>query len=470
MAEGSFVKGTSSMHYPSNTERSVRAARRARLAATIAAQGGGVAVLFTASEKFRNRDADYPFRFDSHFHYLCGFAEPEAALVLVVEPDGGQRSILFCRERDAERETWDGRRFGPDGAREAFGVDEARPIGQLDPSMTQLLANCPALWVALGADAAFNARISGWLTAVRAQSRAGVSAPTVAIDVLAAVDAMRLIKDSLEIESMRRSASIAVDAHRRAMRTTRPGQFEYEVEAELLHEFRRRGSQAPAYGSIVAGGANACILHYRDNDAQLMEGDLLLIDAGCELDGYASDITRTFPVSGSFSGAQRTLYDIVLAAQHAAIAATRAGNPFIAPHDAAVKVLTQGMIDEGLISGNLEEAIAQERYKRFYMHRTSHWLGMDVHDVGDYRRTSAAWQPATGGQERPWRLLEPGMVLTIEPGLYVNAADDVPTAFHNIGIRIEDDALVTTDGCELLTQGVPTQASAIESLMAAGRG
>ena len=460
------------MHYPSDSERSARAHRRASLAATMAKRGGGVAVLLTATEKMRNRDADYPFRFDSHFHYLCGFTEPESALVLVVTADGAHRSILFCRERDAERETWDGLRFGPDGAREAFGIEYAQSIATLDETMTSLLANCPAIWVSLGSEPALDARINRWLSAVRSQSRAGVSAPSHAIDVRSAIDEMRLIKDSLEIETMRRAAVISADAHKRAMRTTRPGQFEYQVEAELLHEFRSRGAQSVAYGSIVAGAENACILHYRDNDARLRAGSLLLIDAGCEVDGYASDITRTFPVDGHFSGPQRAIYDIVLAAQHAAMAATAPGARFIDPHDAAVRVLTQGLIDEHLIAGPVEDAIAQGTYKRFYMHRTGHWLGMDVHDVGDYREPNSPWSdPGTDSSalERPWRTLQPGMVLTIEPGLYIRAADDVPAGFHDVGIRIEDDALVTSAGYEILTAGVPTAADAIEALMAEGR-
>ena len=363
-------------------------------------------------------------------------------------------------------------RCGPDGAREAFGIEHAQPIATLDETMTSLLANCPAIWVSLGSEPALDARINRWLSAVRSQSRAGVSAPSHAIDVRSAIDEMRLIKDSLEIETMRRAAVISADAHKRAMRTTRPGQFEYQVEAELLHEFRSRGAQSVAYGSIVAGAENACILHYRDNDARLRAGSLLLIDAGCEVDGYASDITRTFPVDGHFSGPQRAIYDIVLAAQHAAMAATAPGARFIDPHDAAVRVLTQGLIDEHLIAGPVEDAIAQGTYKRFYMHRTGHWLGMDVHDVGDYREPNSPWSdPGTDSSalERPWRTLQPGMVLTIEPGLYIRAADDVPAGFHDVGIRIEDDALVTSAGYEILTAGVPTAADAIEALMAEGR-
>jgi Xaa-Pro aminopeptidase len=273
---------------------------------------------------------------------------------------------------------------------------------------------------------------------------------------------MRLIKDSHEIAVMRRAGRISAAAHVRAMKACKPGMFEYEIEAELLHEFTRNGSQSPAYGSIVASGRHACVLHYRGNNAQMRAGDLLLIDAGCELDGYASDITRTFPVSGRFEGAQRTLYDIVLAAQKAAIAATRPGAHFNEPHDAAVRVLTQGMIDCGLISGPLDQAIESGAFRRFYMHRTSHWLGMDVHDCGDYREPGTS---GAAGATRPWRTLREGMVLTIEPGIYVRAADDVPEAFHDIGIRIEDDAWVTAGGCELLTSDVPKSSEAIEALM-----
>jgi len=453
------------MTAPTQAELRIRAQRRARLAQTMSSRGGGVAVLFTATEKMRNRDADYPFRFDSHFHYLCGFTEPESALVLVAEPDGGARSILFCRERDPERETWDGLRYGPEGAREAFGLDEAHPIGQLDEALGRLLADRAAVWYALGSESALDARVQRWLGSVRAQSRAGVDAPSQAIDVRCALDEMRLIKDDFEIDMMRRAAAISADAHCRAMRATAPGRYEYEIEAELLHEFRRRGSQHPAYGSIVAGGVNACILHYRENDSMLQPGSLLLIDAGCELHGYAADITRTFPVDGRFKGPQRAIYDIVLAAQHAAITATRAGGHFNEPHQAAVRVLTQGLIDERLLSGSVDDAIEQGTFKRFYMHRTGHWLGMDVHDVGGYREPGGQ---APDGGERPWRILRPGMVLTIEPGLYIRAAEDIPEGFHDIGIRIEDDALVTATGCEILTAGVPTDAIEIEHLMAHG--
>jgi Xaa-Pro aminopeptidase len=316
----------------------------------------------------------------------------------------------------------------------------------------------------LAASAESDAAVQRWLDAVRAQSRAGVSAPAAAFDVRALLDEMRMVKDEHELDTVRRAARISADAHVRAMRATAPGRREFEIEAELLHEFRRRGSQFPAYGSIVAGGCNACVLHYRDNDAVLADGDLLLIDAGCELDGYASDITRTWPVNGRFSGPQRELYEIVLASQAAAIEATRPGRHFMEPHDAAVRVLAQGMIDCGLVQGSLDGALESGAYRRFYMHRTGHWLGLDVHDCGEYREPGAA---APDGGEKPWRVLRPGMVTTVEPGIYVRAADDVPAAYHDIGIRIEDDAVVTDGGCEIITRDVPKSVADIEALMRA---
>ncbi|MBZ0104828.1 MAG: Xaa-Pro aminopeptidase [Sulfuricella denitrificans] len=423
--------------------------RRLRLAS---AMGGGVAVIPTAPERPRNRDSHYPYRFDSYFHYLTGFVEPEAVLVLVA--GDAPRSILFCREKNLEREIWDGFRHGPDGAKETFGFDEAHPIGQLDEMLPKLLADQPSLHFHLGADSAWDARAVGWLNSVREQVRSGIAAPGAIQDVRAVLDEMRLIKGDEEIATMRRAAEISAAAHVRAMRQTRPERREFEIEAELLHEFRRQGAQAPAYTSIVAGGGNACVLHYVSNDAPLRDGDLLLIDAGCELDGYAADITRTFPVNGRFSPAQKDLYQLVLASQAAAIEQVRPGSHWNAPHDAAVKVLAQGFIDLGLCQGTLAEVLEQESYKRYYMHRTGHWLGMDVHDVGEYK---------LGGE---WRLLEPGMVLTVEPGCYIRPADDVPERFWNIGIRIEDDVVVTESGCEVLTHGAPRTVAEIEELMA----
>jgi len=437
------------------------AQRRRQLADLMRARGGGVAVLATAPEVARNRDTHYPYRPDSYFHYLTGFPEPEAVLAIVADADS-TTSILFCRDKNEEREIWDGFRHGPVGALERFGLDDARSITTIDQELPKLLADRPALFHPLAADPVADAAVQRWLGAVRGQSRAGVTAPAAAYDLHALLDEMRLVKDAAELDLMRRAARISAGAHVRAMRATAPGRREYEIEAELLHEFRRHGSEFPAYGSIVAGGPNACVLHYRDNDRPLRDGDLLLIDAGCEFQGYASDITRTFPVNGRFSGPQRTLYEIVLAAQAAAIAATRPGARFTEPHDAAVRVLAQGMIDCGLIAGSLDGAIESGAYRRFYMHRTGHWLGRDVHDCGDYREPGEA---APAGGTKPWRVLRSGMVLTIEPGLYVRAADDLPSAFHDIGIRIEDDAAVTAEGCEILTADVPKTVDGIEALM-----
>ncbi|WP_250533015.1 aminopeptidase P N-terminal domain-containing protein [Caballeronia sp. AZ10_KS36] len=441
--------------------------RRERVLAQLRAQGGGLAVLSTAPEVMRNRDTDYPFRHDSYFYYLTGFSEPEATLVLNASArDGEPASILFCREKNAERETWEGFRYGPEAAAEAFGFDAAFAIGALDEHMPRLLADQPALFYALGTSAELDAKVRGWLDAVRAQSRSGVRAPTRAQHLLPIIDEMRMVKDAHEIAIMRRAASISAEAHRRAMHACRPGMREYELEAELLYTFRRRGAQAPAYGSIVATGANACVLHYPAGNAILRDGDLVLIDAACELDGYASDITRTFPASGRFTPAQRELYDIVLAAQSAAIDATRAGVSFDAPHQAALEVLSQGLLDTGILDkakfGGVENVIAERAYARFYMHRTGHWLGMDVHDAGEYREADG---PRDEQGARPWRTLVAGNVLTIEPGLYVRAAEDVPERFWNTGIRIEDDALVTPGGCDLLTREVPVAADEIEALM-----
>ena len=439
----------------------VYAKRRAALLARMQAQGGGVAIIPTAPEVMRNADADYPYRHDSYFYYLTGFTEPEATLVLVAGTK--QQAILFCREKNMEREIWDGYRYGPAAAKEEFGFDAAHAIDQIDVELPKLMTNMPTLFYALGSDANLDARIQNWLSGVRAQIRAGISAPAAAMDVRVLLNEMRLIKDADEIAIMQRAATISAHAHARAMRCAKAGLREYHLDAELLHEFRRHGSQFPAYGSIVATGANACVLHYRAGDAELRDGDLVLIDAGCELDSYASDITRTFPVNGKFSGPQKTLYEIVLAAQQSAIAATKPGLRFIDGHDAAVKVLSQGMLDTGLLDknkvGTLDDVLAKGDYRHFYMHRTGHWLGMDVHDVGDYR------DAAPVSEEKPWRTLQAGMVLTIEPGIYVRPTEGVPEEFWNIGIRIEDDALVTADGCRLLTHEAPKTVAEIEAVM-----
>jgi Xaa-Pro aminopeptidase len=426
--------------------------RRRQLASAI---GGGIAIIPTSPERVRNRDSHYPYRFDSYFYYLTGFREPESVLVLT---GGAQpRSILFCREKDQEREVWDGYRYGPEHARTALGFDEAYAIGSLDARVTELLADRVAVHCHLGSDAAWDARVIGWLNQVRAKARTGIAAPREVCDVNALLDEMRLIKRTEELAVMRRAATISAQAHQRAMRAARPGRTEYEIEAEIAYEFRRHGAQSPAYTPIVAAGEHACVLHYVSNDGILRDGDLLLVDAGCELEGYASDITRTFPVNGTFSGPQRGVYELVLAAQAAAIAAVRAGSTWNAPHDAAVRVLAQGMIDLGLLQGTLDGVLESEAYRRFYMHRTGHWLGLDVHDAGDYKRDGA------------WRALEPGMVLTVEPGCYIRAGEGVPERLANIGVRIEDDVAVTATGCEILTAAAPKKISDVEALMRAGR-
>ena len=411
----------------------------------------GVAVIATASEQLRNGDAHYPYRFDSYFYYLTGFPEPEAVLVLIAGDN--PRSLLFCRDKDVEREIWDGFRYGPDGARASFGFDQAYSVKQLDEMVPKLLADQPAVFCEMGENAEWDARLIQWLNAVRAQVRSGVSAPGEIRDVRRLLDEMRVVKDSHELGVMRRAALISAGAHRRAMQYARPGRHEYEVEAELLHEFRRSGAQAPAYSPIVAGGANACVLHYVANDQPLADGELLLIDAGCELDGYASDITRTFPINGRFATAQKDVYELVLAAQSAAIFEVRAGKPWDVPHEAAVRVLARGFIDLGLCQGPLDAVIESGDYRRFYMHRTGHWLGMDVHDCGDYKRAGT------------WRTLEPGMVLTVEPGCYIRPGEGVPQHLWNIGVRIEDDVVVTSDGCEVITSAAPKTVTDIEDLM-----
>ena len=429
--------------------------------------GGGIAVIATAPELARNRDSDFPYRHDSDFYYLTGFEEPGATLVMKVASSGKSyqlESHLFCRPKDLEREIWDGIRLGPEAAPEILGIEFAHSNQELDQKLGELLADQDAVYVRLAESAEADRRIRHWMKQVRGQARSGINPPSEFHDIETLIHEMRLFKDIHEIEIMRRAAAISARAHIRAMQACKPGMREYQLEAELIHEFRNSGSQSVAYNSIVAGGANACILHYRAGSTELLSGELCLIDAGCELDGYASDITRTFPVNGKFTGPQRALYDITLAAQEAAIAVTKPGNTFMQPHEAALKVLTQGLLDEKLLKltelGSLENAIETAAYRRFYMHRTSHWLGMDVHDVGSYRESMPSSQ-----EEKPWRILKSGMVITIEPGLYVRPADDIDQAFWNIGIRIEDDAVITESGCELISRGVPVKADEIEALM-----
>ncbi|MDZ4200653.1 MAG: Xaa-Pro aminopeptidase [Gallionella sp.] len=417
--------------------------------------GRGIAVIPTAEEVARNGDTHYAYRHDSSFYYLTGFSEPEAVLVLVAARDGDRpaQSILFCREKNPEREVWDGYRCGPEAARERYGFDAAYPIAQLDERLTELMGNQPVLFYPLGADAAWDQRVLKLRGSVQAKVRGGIRAPDEVRDIRALLHEMRLVKDGHELDIMRRAAAVSAQAHIRAMRFTHPGRFEYEIEAELLHEFCRHGSRHPAYPSIVAGGANACVLHYIENAAKLNDGDLLLIDAGCEVEGYAADITRTFPVNGKFSAAQKDVYQIVLAAQSAAIDAARPGNAWDEPHNAALRVLAQGFIDIGLCHGSIDSVLESESYKPFYMHRTGHWLGMDVHDVGDYK------------VDDHWRKLQPGMTLTVEPGCYIRPSEHVPPELWNIGIRIEDDVAITAQGNEILTADAPKSVAEIEELM-----
>lgn len=440
---------------------------------------GGIAIIPTAPERQRNRDSDFLYRHDSYFYYLTGFTEPNAWLVLTSEG----RATLFCAPKDLEREIWDGRRLGPEAAPAALGVDEAFAIDELDDRLPRLLENRSTVWYPFATHKGLESRIDGWLSAVRARVRYGALCPEEQRDLCGPLDEMRLVKDAQEQDTMRRAAQISARGHIRAMqlsaRMLREGKDvrEYHLDAELLHEFRLGGSQYPAYSSIVAAGANACVLHYRADAAPVRDGELVLIDAGCELDGYASDITRTFPANGKFTGPQRALYDLVLASQDAAVAATRAGQRFNDPHDATVKVLAQGMLDLGLLDpnkvGSVDDVIEQRAYFPFYMHRTGHWLGMDVHDCGSYVEPSQVGEvserkdPLSNEviKNRPSRILKPGMVLTIEPGIYVRPGEGVPEQFHNIGIRIEDDAIVTEGGCELISRGVPVKADEIEALM-----
>jgi len=458
------------------------AQRRAQLAAHMAAQApNSIAIIPTAPERQRNRDSDFLFRHDSYFYYLTGFTEPNAWLVIT--SDG--HSSLFCQPKDLEREIWDGVRLGPEAAPAHLGVNAAWSIAALDAKLPTLLENKAVVWYPFATHKDLSARIETGLNAVRARVRYGALCPEQQRDVCGILDEMRLVKDAHELDIMRRASQISARAHIRAMQRSaamlRAGQDvrEYHLDAELLHEFRQHGSQYPAYGSIVAGGANACVLHYRADAAPILSGDLVLIDAGCELDGYASDITRTFPANGKFSAAQRELYELVLASQEAAIAATHEGARFVDPHEATVKVLAQGMLDVGLLDANkvgtVQDVIANRNYFQFYMHRTGHWLGMDVHDCGSYveptevGKYSERKDPLSGEliKDRPSRILRPGMVLTIEPGIYVRPAPGVPEHFHNIGIRIEDDAVVTAKGCELITRDVPVKVDEIEALMRA---
>ena len=418
---------------------------------------GSIAIIPAAPVAVRNRDVEYPYRPDSDFYYLTGFAEPEAVAVLIPGRKPAEY-VLFCRERDPEKERWSGERAGQQGAVEAFAADDSFPIDDLEDILPNMLEPCQRVYYAMGADAELDRRVAEWVGKIRRKGRSGISGPLefIALDHL--LHDMRLFKSRQEVALLRKAARISARAHRRLMRTVTPGMYEYALEAEFQHECARQGARFPAYPAIVGGGANACILHYIDNAAPLRDGDLVLVDAGCELELYASDITRTFPVNGRFSEAQRTLYELTLQAQLAALAKVRPGNHWNEPHEAAVRVVTQGLVELGILRGKVAALLREEAYKPYYVHRTGHWLGMDVHDVGDYK---------VDGQ---WRTLEPGMVLTVEPGLYIPPeSKGVAKRWWGIGIRIEDDVLVTKEGHEILSAEVPKRVEEIERLMARRR-
>ncbi len=413
-----------------------------------------IAILASAPVRIRNRDVDYLYRQESDFHYLSGFPEPDAVLVLMPDREQG-RFVLFCRERNPERELWDGYRCGPERAGELYGADDAFPITDIDDILPGLIEGRDRLYYTLGRDAEFDRRLIDWVNRVRDKVRSGAHPPGELISLEHLLHDLRLYKSPAELKLMREAGAISARGHVRAMQLCRPGIWEYQLEAELLHEFVRNGSRAPAYSSIVGSGPNSCILHYRENNRQMADGELVLIDAGCEFDHYAADITRTFPVNGKFSAEQRALYEVVLAAQQAAIEATHPGASWNQPHDASVRVITEGLLALGLLNGALQELIETEAYKPYYMHRAGHWLGMDVHDVGEYK---------VGGV---WRMLEPGMTMTVEPGIYVALNQPgIDPRWRGIGIRIEDDVVVTRTGVELLTNGVPKKIDEIEALMA----
>lgn len=412
-----------------------------------------IAILPSASLLTRNRDAEFPFRQDSDFLYLTGFNEPDAVMVLMPGRKHGEY-ILFCREKDEKQETWHGRRAGQEGAVEIYAADDSFPIDDIDDILPGLLEGTDSIFNIMGLYPEFDQRLIGWVNHIKAQSRSGVHVPSEFVSLDYVLHDLRLYKSREELKMMRQAASISARAHQQAMRICKPGLYEFEIAAEFDYEYRKNNA-VHAYSAIVGGGANGCILHYTENNDLLNDGDLLLIDAGCEVEGYASDITRTFPVNGKYSAAQRDIYEIVLAAQKAAIRKVKPGNHWNDPHHAAVRVVTRGLLDLKLLKGSLNRLIKDQAYRKFYMHRTGHWLGLDVHDVGDYK---------VGDQ---WRLLEPGMVLTIEPGIYIPAKSrGVRRKWWNIGIRIEDDVLVTRDGCEVLSAAVPKTVQDIEALMA----
>lgn len=427
---------------------------RRRKALMAVMEPNSIAIVPAAPERQRSRDTEHPFRQDSDLHYLSGFPEPGAVLALIPGREHGE-FVLFCRDRDPEREIWDGYRAGPEGACRDFGADDAFPIDDIDDILPGLLEGRERVYYAMGKDRDFDRQVMDWVNSIRAKVRSGASPPGEFMDLSHFLHDLRLIKSAAELRLMRHAGQISARAHSRAMRYCQPGVMEYQLEAEIHHEFAMAGARFPAYSTIVGGGKNGCILHYIENSDALKNGDLVLIDAGCEYETYAADITRTFPVNGRFSTEQRALYEWVLKAQRAAIAEIRPGNHWNRPHEVSVRVLTEGLVELGLLQGEVDALIENEAYREFYMHRVGHWLGLDVHDVGDYK---------IDGQ---WRLLEPGMVMTVEPGLYVAPDNErVPKKWRGIGIRIEDDVVVTKEGCEILTEAVPKEPDEIEALMA----
>ena len=413
-----------------------------------------IAILPAAPHYKRNRDTEYRYRQDSDFYYLTGFPEPEAVICLIPGRPQGE-FVLFCRERDREMEIWNGYRAGPEGAVAEFSADDAFPITDMDDIIPGLIEGRERVFVSMGAQPVFDQRLMGWVNSIRARARTGAHAPGEFMMLDHLLHDLRLFKSAEELKIMRKVATISARAHVRAMQIAKPGLYEYELEAEILHEFLKNGCPAPAYNSIVGSGTNACILHYVENNQAMRDGDLVLIDAGGELDHYAADITRTFPVNGKFSPEQKAIYQLVLDAQHAAIASVKPGVHWNTPHEAVINVLVEGLLALGLLTGIKEECIENASYRQFFMHRTGHWLGMDVHDVGDYKI------------DNQWRELEPGMVMTVEPGLYIAPdCETVDSKWRGIGVRIEDDVLVTKTGHEVLTHAVPKAVDEIEALMA----
>ena len=415
---------------------------------------GSIAIIPSATMKQRNNDVEYPFRQDSSFYYLTGFNEPEAVLLLIPGRKQGE-TVMFCRDRDRLMEIWNGYRAGPEGIVADYAIDEAHAIHEIDDVLPALLNGMERIYYAIGQDEALDQQVTHWLNLIRSKVRQGAVAPSELVMLDHLLHEMRLIKSDSEADLMRRAGEISAQGHIKAMQLCRPGLMEYQLEAEILHHFAMNGARQPAYSTIVGGGDNACILHYIENDAELNDGDLVLIDAGCEYQHYAGDITRTFPVNGTFSEAQRAIYALVLKAQKACIELARPGVLWEAVHEKSIEVLTEGLIELGLLKGSLESEIQSGGYREFYMHRIGHWLGMDVHDVGDYK------------VDGDWRPLEPGMVMTVEPGIYIAPDNDkVDPCWRGIGVRIEDDVLITSKGCEVLTASVPKEIDEIEALMA----